>query len=186
MRKTLLSLSLSLILFSCKKVDNEETSTFYDLDTAAVAVDTSANYSTPTIRSWEYDKYVDEMTSNTTKIATITSNESISLDFPYDGINYGHIQLRKKNGDLDIMILIDKGQISTEYDNQNISVRFDDAKPITFNYIEPSDNSSDVIFIDNETKFLSKLKKSRKTLIALPLYQGGTQVLKFNTENLEW
>ena len=137
-------------------------------------------------RKWEYDSSIDKMTSNTTKYAIITSNESLNLEFPYDGINYGNLSLRKNNGRLNIYIKIDKGQITGGYDNNYIKVRFDDEKAITFSYSESQDSSRDLIFIDNQAKFLSKLKKSKKILIALPLYQNGTQVLDFNTANLEW
>jgi hypothetical protein len=186
MKKAFL-ICLLISLVSCKNV-SENVDTRITIDTTAIAVDTMSNY-VPAIaknNEWKYDTSEDKMTSNITKFASITSNESLSLDFPYDGINMGTLQLRKKNGALNIMVLIDKGQISSDYDDQNVKVRFDDDKAITFSYSKSADNSSDLIFIDNVTKFLSKLKKSKKTLIGLPLYQNGTQILEFKTENLKW
>jgi hypothetical protein len=156
------------------------------LDTTAIVVDTMPDYVPAISNEWEYNTSEDKMTSNITKYATITSNESLSLDFPYEGNNLGYLKLRKKNGVLNILIMIDKGQISGSYENENVKVRFDDNKAITFSYSKPEDSSSDLIFIDNETKFLSKLKKSKKILIGLPLYQNGTQILSFTTENLKW
>ena len=35
-------------------------------------------------------------------------------------------------------------------------------------------------------KFLTKLKKCKKVLIALPLYHEGNQILEFNTLDLKW
>ena len=183
--KRIFFLGLLMSLVSCKDVSKNSISEI-ELDTAAVMVDTTSDYVSTKINEWEYNTEEDKMTSTITKYATITSNESLSLDFPYEGLNMGHLLLRKKKGELDIIIRIDKGQISTSYDNQNIEVRFDNNKATTFSYLEPTDNSSDVIFISNTTRFISKLKKSKKTLIALPLYQGGTQILEFNTENLKW
>ncbi|WP_431242560.1 hypothetical protein ACQ9BO_22475 [Flavobacterium sp. P21] len=87
---------------------------------------------------------------------------------------------------MDIYLSIDKGQISGGYDNNFITVRFDDEKPIKFSYSEPQDSSSDLIFIDNEAKFLSKLKRSKKILVSLPLYREGNQILEFNTIDLKW
>ena len=183
--KKILIICLLMSLVSCKNdLKNVDDETF--LDTTAVAVDTMTIPSPSINNEWEYDTNEDKMTSTITKYATITSNESLSLDFPYDGLNMGYLKLRKKNGVLNILIQIDKGQISSSYENEHVKVRFDDEKAITFSYTTPEDNSSDLIFIENETKFLSKLKKSKKTLIALPLYQGGTQILEFNTENLKW
>lgn len=176
----------TIIIFSCKRNDSK----FEDIavDTMAIASDTMAIENIPEEplnNVWQYETSIDKMTSNETKFATITSNESLNLEPPYDGINYGYLTLRKKN-ELNIYISIDRGQISGEYDNLYVMVRFDDEKPIRFDYNEPQDYSSDLIFIDNESKFLSKLKKSKKVLISLPLYQNGNQVLEFNTSDLKW
>jgi len=168
MKKIFLICSI-ISLVSCKNVsENEDIAVA--VDTTAIVVDTMPNYEPANNNAWEYFTNEDKMTSNITKYASITSNESLSLDFPYEGINLGYLKLRKKNGVLNILIQIDKGQISSSYENEHVKVRFDDEKAITFSYTTPEDNSSDLIFIDNETKFLSKLKRSKKTLIALPLY----------------
>jgi hypothetical protein len=171
-----------IILFSCKR--NIEPVTEVAIDTVAVAIDSIEP--TPTIsNNWQYHQSVDKMTSKSTKFAEIISNESLNLGFPYDGVNYGRLTLRNKNG-LNIYLSIDKGQISGGYDNNFITVRFDEEKAIKFSYSESQDGSSDLIFIDNELKFLSKLKKSKKVLIALPLYHEGNQILEFNTIDLKW
>lgn len=170
----------TLLLFSCQK-----TVSSYDeiaVDSVAVVVDSVV----PTINNkWEYHESTDKMTSKSIKFAQIISNESLNLEFPYDGNNYGHLTLRK-NDHMNIYLSIDKGQISGGYDNNFITVRFDDEKPIKFSYSEPQDSSSDLIFIDNEVKFLSKLKKSKKTLVSLPLYREGNQILEFNTVDFKW
>ena len=169
-----------IILFSCNKTT--ESVTEISIDTVAVAVD---SISQPANNSWEYNQSIDKMTSKSTKFAEIISNESLNLEFPYDGVNYGRLTLRNKNG-LNIYLSIDKGQISGGYDNNFITVRFDEEKPIRFSYSEPQDGSSNVIFIDNELKFLSKLKKSKKVLITLTLYHEANQILEFNTIDLKW
>ena len=176
----IIALFSAIILFSCKR--NTELVTEVAVDTVAIAVDSIA----PTVsNNWQYHQSIDKMTSKSTKFAEIISNESLNLEFPYDGVNYGRLTLRNKNG-LNIYLSIDKGQISGGYDNNFITVRFDEEKPIKFSYSEPQDGSSDVVFIDNEVKFLSKLKKSKKVLISLPLYHEGNQILEFNTIDLQW
>ncbi|MCV2483633.1 hypothetical protein OD917_01760 [Flavobacterium sp. SH_e] len=173
---------ITILLFSCQRTFQSDTDLALAVDSAAIAVDSIA----PTITNkWEYHQSTDKMTSKAIKFAQIISNESLDLEFPYEGTNYGRLTLRKKDG-LDIYLSIDKGQISGGYDNNYISVRFDEEKPIKFSYTEPQDGSSDLIFIDNEAKFLSKLKKSKKILISLPLYQAGNQILEFNTVDLKW
>jgi len=169
-----------IILFSCNKTT--ESVTEISIDTVAVAVD---SISQPANNSWEYNQSIDKMTSKPTKFAHLISNESLDLEFPYDGANYGQLTLRKKDG-LDIYLRIDKGQITGGYDNNIITIRFDKERPIKFSYSEPQDGSSNIIFINNESKFLSKLKKSKKILISLPLYHEGNQILEFNTVDLKW
>lgn len=183
MKKTILQIIISfsiIILFSCKR--NTESFTEAAIDTTAIVVDSTV----PIIsNSWEYHKSIDKMTSKQTKFAQIISNESLDLEFPYEGDNYGQLTLRYKD-ELNIYLTIDKGQISGGYNNNFITVRFDEEKSIKFSYSEPQDGSSNFIFINNETKFLSKLKKAKKVLISLPLYREGNQILEFNTVDLKW
>lgn len=182
-KKTLMmALFSSLILLSCQNRTETSEEFAVAIDSAAIKVDSAAAI---TNNSWQYDQLIDKMTSKTTKFAYVMSRESLDLEFPYDGRNYGELTLRKKEG-LDIYLKIDKGQITGGYDNKFIKVRFDEQDPITFSYSEPQDGSSNIIFINNELKFLSKLKKSNKVLISLPLYHAGNQILEFNTANLKW
>lgn len=184
MKKIILGLLVSIItLNSCKQSSSESYLSDVVLDTSAVAVDTLTLESS--INTWEYSEEIDKMTSKSTKFASIRSNESLNLDSPYDGLNYGQLVLRKKEG-LNIYVSVGKGQITGEYDDHYVMVRFDEEKAIRFSYSEPQDNSSDLIFIDNENKFLSELKKSKKVLISLPFYQNGNQILEFNTSDLKW
>lgn len=185
MKKVILPITtftIAVLLFSCQKTTLSDTEPAVAIDSAAIIVDSIS----PTITNkWEYQQSTDKMTSKPIKFAQIISNESLHLESPYEGVNYGRLTLRKKNG-LDIYLSIDKGQISGGYDNNFITVRFDEEKPLTFSYTEPQDGSSDLIFIDNEVQFLSKLKKSKNVLISIPLYQAGNQILEFNTVDLKW
>lgn len=185
MKKLIIYLTTSfiiLLLLSCQRNITSDAEIAVAVDSAAIVVDSIA----PTIaNNWIYHQSTDKMTSKSIKFAQIISNESLDLEFPYEGRNYGHLTLRKKDG-LNIYLEIDKGQIIGDYENKFITVRFDQEKPIKFSYSEPQDGSSNFIFIDNEIKFLSKLKKSKKTLILLPLYQAGNQILEFNTKDLKW
>lgn len=192
MRKLLIGIVLAVFVFwiignlNNSNAASQTLSEPITVDTTAVSIDTMTNTSTAYDNKWQYDSSIDKMTSKTSKFATIRSSESLDLDFPYDGINFGYLIIRKMNDRLGILIRVDKGQISGGYENNYIKVRFDDETPITFSYSEPADNSSDLIFIENKTKFLSKLRKAKKTLIEIPFYQNGNQVLEFNTESLEW
>lgn len=99
-----------IMLFSCKR--NIEPVKELAIDTAAIAVDSIS----PIVNNkWRYHHSIDKMTSKSSKFADIISNESLHLEFPYDGVNYGQLTLRNKNG-LNIYLSIQKGQISGGYD----------------------------------------------------------------------
>ncbi|WP_369769270.1 hypothetical protein [Flavobacterium sp. WC2416] len=133
---------------------------------------------------WKYDTIENKMTSVKDIFCTIQSSESLDLKAPYDGVNYGTLTVRKMNGKTSIIISIMKGQISGGYENEYFKARFDDQKQITFSYLGPADNSTEVIFVENKSKFLKLLRNSKKVLVQIPLYQNGNQILEFNTENL--
>ncbi|AWK07089.1 hypothetical protein HYN56_23795 [Flavobacterium crocinum] len=185
MKKTIsqiIAFTITALLLSCQRTIESDAELAAAVDSAAIVVDSIV---ATTTNKWEYHQSTDKMTSKAINFAQIMSNQSLDLEFPYEGTNYGRLTLRKKDG-LDIYLSIDKGQITGGYDNNYISVRFDEEKPMKFSYTEPQDGSSDLIFIDNGVKFLSKLKKSKKILISLPLYQAGNQILEFNTVDLKW
>jgi hypothetical protein len=138
------------------------------------------------IAGWNYETKINKMTGTKDLFCTVQSNESLNLDFPYDGVNYGGLTVRRMNGEVDIIIAIMKGQISGGYENEYFKARFDDGKQITFSYLSPSDNSTESIFVENSSKFLKKLQTAKKVLIQLPLYQNGNQILEFNTQGLKF
>jgi hypothetical protein len=154
---------------------------------APVAPDVVA-VETPT-SNWEYRESMDEMTSKTTKFATITSEESLSLGFPYSGNNYGYLTVRKhpQHG-IDVMVRVSKGQMMCQsFQNCTISVRFDDDTPMRWSAIGPEDNSSEMVFLNNEARFIERAKKAKRIMFSIPFYQNGNQVLEFKTPvGLEW
>ncbi|WP_431242559.1 hypothetical protein ACQ9BO_22470 [Flavobacterium sp. P21] len=96
MKKNVLQIIASFIvvlLFSCQRTTSSYDEIAVAVDSAAVIVDST----TPTIANkWEYHESTDKMTSKSIKFAQIISNESLNLEFPYDGNNYGRLILRKK------------------------------------------------------------------------------------------
>ena len=132
---------------------------------------------------WRYDEYPDKMTGKTQSTARIESDNSLSLGFPYQGLNKGEIMVRRHpQYGLDVIVSIDKGQIlCRSYDGCSIGIRFDDGKPQRFSAMPPADHSSEVVFLSNRTKFISSARKAKKILIQLPIYQNGEPVLEFST-----
>lgn len=138
---------------------------------------------------WEYSESTDRMTSKTVTFAKIQSDNSLRLDFPYKGDNFGKIIVRQHPKDgLDVMIKIDKGQIlCRSYSGCPVEIRFDDKPAMRFSGTEPADNSSETIFLNNAPRFISEAKKARRVLVSMNIYQSGAPVLEFNsTTPLEW
>lgn len=150
-------------------------------DTQAAAVDTGTE--------WKYSKDVDAMTSKMSSSAMITSENSLDLNFPYKGSNYGRLVVRNhpKEG-LGLIFMVEKGQIiCNNYRGCPISIRFDDAPALQFTGNHPSDSSSNAIFINQASKFIAPAKKAKKILVQVTMYQAGSQVLEFkSTKPLEW
>ena len=146
-----------------------------------------AEQATPT--AWKYHEQNDAMTSKASRLASITSSNSLDLDFPYKGPNFGHLQIRQHpKWGLDVIFTIDKGQLQCRsYSGCPIEVRFDDAPAVRFSGTEPADNSSDTVFIQGAPKFIALAKKSKRILIRMNVYHGGAPVLEFfSPKTLEW
>lgn len=139
---------------------------------------------------WEYETKQDKMSSRDTKFASITSENSLSLSFPYQGHNKGFLYVRQKQGKpVDIFISIMKGQIPCPgyMDGCSVTVRFDNDKATKFTATNPSDHSSDTFFIRDATRFLKRAKTANKILIQFTVYDAGEQILEFlPSATLSW
>ena len=80
------------------------------------------------------------------------------------------------------MIAVDKGQIVCSYgDDCTVTIRFDEAPPVRFTAAKPTDHSSNVLFLNNEKRFVEQAVKAKRILVSLDMYQSGTQILEFAT-----
>lgn len=143
----------------------------------------------PSVKEWIRTTEKDEMTDTENVWMKLASDNSISQEFPYE-TTYCTITARymKKYG-IDAIISISSGQIhGSEYNNENyVMVRFDDAKPIKYWFNEPSDNSSDAVFIRKASDFISRCKKATNIKVEVPLYQHGRPVFSFKVDKpLKW
>lgn len=140
--------------------------------------------------NWRYEADTDAMTGKKSATAYITSDNSLSLGFPYRGKNHGTLVVRQhpKFG-LDVMFQIDQGQIvCNDYsDNCAVMVRFDDKPPIRFSAVGPADHSSTVVFLQARSRFINEARKAKRILVQPTLYQNGNPVLVFSTvQPLDW
>jgi hypothetical protein len=126
------------------------------------------------------------MSSGKKYYASIDSDNSIDFEFPYDGGSTGSITVRNTDHKNEVMVGISKGQFNSGVDGTAVRVRFDDKKAVPFDCGEPSDGSSDVLFIESPKKFITMLKASKKVIIQAEFYDSGLKEMEFDTKDFKW
>ena len=168
----------SVSLTSCGSSSASETKPVPKVDSTI-----SVNVNETLIKTWEKDSTVNDMGEKNI-FYTLDATEKIHLDFPYQGGSTGSLIVRNKNGKLGAMFVIDNGQIDTDYDGTYVRVKFDDEAPVKWSMGETADGSSDVLFFNNESKLVNKLKSSKKVVVEVPFFQNGNKQFVFNTSGL--
>jgi hypothetical protein len=158
-------------------------------NTASTNAAGSAGNSGHSSTSWDYSQFEDEMGSGKVYVATIQSSNTINLDFPYNGEQYGKLTLREhpKHGK-DVILKIERGQLLDSDYNDPVVVRFDTDKPLTFSSVGASDHSTETLFLRGNafSVFSTRLKTAKTVRIQAPIYQGGNQVFIFDVEGFNW
>lgn len=132
---------------------------------------------------WEYRTSIDKMTSKENRFASVMSDNSLVLPFPYNSeSNLGGLTVRSSGSGTEVLVTIQKGQILCPGygDGCTVTVRFDQAQPVRFGAIGPADHSSTVFFIHDAKRFVALASKAKKILIQFTMYNAGTQTLEFS------
>lgn len=132
---------------------------------------------------WSYSKDVDPMSGNVVTSGRIKSTNSLDLEFPYKGQNYGALTIiqRQKQGP-SVLLSIQKGQIiCRSYENCSVNVRFDESPAMTFSGSPSVDHDPKYLFIGNEQKFIARATKAKKILVQVTIYQSGANILEFSS-----
>lgn len=135
---------------------------------------------------WQYSESKDEMTDNVVYNATILSSDMAYLDFPYEGGTTMKLFIRNRNGEQDAFIRCENGQITDDYDNRTLTIRFDDDAAVNYEVLESDDGDSEFRFIYSANKFIKRLKKAKKLKIQVQFYNNGTHVYNFDVDGLKW
>lgn len=143
--------------------------------------------SAATASAWQYSDYADAMSDQRTKAAYVESLNTINFAFPYSGEQHARLTLRKRRGSDNVILKIEKGQLTCgDYYGRSVSVRFDDKPPRRFSVSESADHDSTVVFIRGEKSFIAELKKSKLVFIEAIVYQNGSPIFLFDTAGLKW
>jgi hypothetical protein len=187
MKKILFVAILALLMSRCNVSSSSNSSLdSLKIDTTKLADTTKKLIDTAKSVSWDFHEDTNKMDDSKIYYADLASVNELSLQPPYDGDNSAHIKVRKKGGENNVILLIDKGQFVSGVDGTTIKARFDKNKPEIYECSESTDYNSRVLFINSASRFISKLKKSKKLIIEATLYQDGNQQLEFNVDGFKW
>lgn len=140
--------------------------------------------------SWNITESLDKMTGKTSFHATVSSEETLNLGFPYSGSQRATLTVRldPKYG-TDIIFQISKGQLlchesGMSYGQCHITIRVDDKPMRKIQMSTSADNDSTVLFVSNPKPLLNEMLKAKKILISPIIYTNGSPVLTFDISGL--
>ncbi|TCN63697.1 hypothetical protein [Acetobacteroides hydrogenigenes] len=142
---------------------------------------------TTTPNNWNYSQEFDEMNSSTSYFAWSESTNTLDFQFPYEGGSSFTLTVRKNASGTNVYLKVSKGQFMTSVmGEESLRIKFDEEKPQSFSYSSAADGSSDIIFINSESRLINKLKTAKKIIIETTFYNEGKQKVYFNVEGLDW
>lgn len=180
--KVLFFVVAAMMLFSCGGASSSKSGSSSD------SLVVQEEQGTPQTK-WVYLEQVDEMTDIKTKTAYVEANEELNFEFPYSGGTKVWIRAYQQGNNTSAMLCIakNKGQfIPAAMGGRYVTVRFDDKPAEKYLYVDPSDYSSETIFIKNAEKFIANLKEAKVTLVQCEFFNEGVRNIKFDTAGLEW
>ncbi|WP_404358508.1 hypothetical protein [Methylotuvimicrobium sp. KM1] len=162
------------VAFYAGKIEEEK------LKHAAVAV--AAAEAQRLAAKWSYQVSDDPMSSRKAKYASIISENAVSFDFPYQGLQRGKLMLRDHpTYGNNVIFSIERGQILCEsYSDCTIRIRFDNGSSTRWGAVGPSDHSNTSIFLRNESGFVKKMRAAKIVRLQVPIYQEGEPIFEFH------
>lgn len=137
-------------------------------------------------RQWNYVKNEDGMSGKQSSQATVHSTNLFELDFPYQGPQRARLTVRRHpRWGSDVIFSIERGQVLCSSYRCPVRVRFDDGSPRTLAGNEPSDHSSEVVFIPGYGDFVARMAKAKKVRIEVDIHKQGPLVAEFNVEGFD-
>lgn len=137
---------------------------------------------------WHYFASTDPMTSRTSRTAQIESENVVNFDFPYQGAQRATLILRDHpTHGRDVIFQIERGQLlCNSYEGCSVRIRFDEAKAEMWNASPPSDNSSTVLFVRNESRFVQRLRAAKVVRVQVSAYEEGAPTFEFEVGGFDY
>jgi|GEM_PF-3159698 len=182
--KTLILLVFLCLIYSCKAPESKKT-----VDSAALILkksDSIIKAYDKVQADWSYDTTKDEMTSGSIITASINAVNYFEFKPPYEGYNTASVIIRRKRGNTDVILKIQKGQFIGGIQGTNINVRFDQNRYREYFCSSSNDYDHTVLFINDVGSFIEHLKKAKKLLIEADIYNNGSQQFQFSVGGFKW
>jgi len=202
-----LSLLVAIAIFSPSSPDSTKLTGDVSADLNAAAADAMADINvaandaaksadavagTPSTDSapsgnWEYTSNEDKVRGGTSYYASTTSTNSISQGFPYGDSNLRMTVRKSPAYGTDVILTLESGQLMCpSYEGCYGTVRFDNGSPKRVNFNGAADGSSDTIFVEGAKSLITRMKKAKKAVIEIEVYQAGRPQFEFNVDGLRW
>lgn len=151
-------------------------------DGAVVRPEATVNTPMPT-PEWYYSASKAKMVTNgIDRSAMMVSNNMVDFGFPYAGPQPGSliIRLSAETASYDVLFSINKGQlVCSNFEHCTVPVKFDDEPSKSYPTSESTDHDSTVLFIGDESDFVSRLERAKVVKIQPTAYQNGSPVFEF-------
>ncbi len=139
------------------------------------------------VSPWNYQREEDGMGRGDVLTAYVTSTNTVSLDFPYQGEQHATLMLRKhpEHGE-DVIFQIERGQLLTDLmDGTKVPIRFDSGSIRSFRANPPADHSTESLFIDAFDTFMDRLPRAKTVKIEVQIYQEGNRTFVFDVSGFD-
>lgn len=132
-------------------------------------------------RKWTYTQQADAMSDDLILRASILSENTVNLSFPYQGAQRGTLLIREhpRQG-RSVLFSIQRGQILSNAGRENrINVRFDNHPAESWGFSYPADHSRDAIFLSNYSGFMRKMRSASVVRLEVNMYNDGSRIFEF-------
>ena len=134
---------------------------------------------------WVYKVDTDKATSKHSYIALAKATNKLNFASPYDGGSTGTVMVKSVGKKNEVVLTIDKGKF-VGGDEHPVSVKFDERFPIKFEATETSKDTPNVLTIEPSSRFIRKLKRSKKLIVQVEFYASGYKEMEFDVRDLKW
>jgi len=136
--------------------------------------------------SWTYSSDKDAVRNTTNDYASITSDNKVEFDFPYNGGSTLTMTVRHDHRGDNVYFEISKGQFVCGVETCSGEMNVDGAtRRLTL--AGASDGSANILFASGEAGIIKALKSGKKIIVEVPFYQSGNRQFTFTTaKGLVW